>query len=53
MKSRIIGAVRTAVFVLIGVALGIGIFIGAILQESYKLCPVTAEEITSVEVARK
>ena len=30
MKSRIIGAVRTAVFVLIGVALGIGIFIAFI-----------------------
>lgn len=52
MKSRIIGAVRTAVFVLIGVALGIGIFIGAILQESYKLCPVTAEEMAA-EVVRK
>ena len=52
MKSRIIGAVRTAVFVLIGVALGIGIFIGAILQESYKLYPVTAEEMAA-EVVRK
>ena len=52
MKSRIIGAVRTAVFVLIGIALGIGIFIGAILQESYKLCPVTAAELSG-EVVRK
>lgn len=51
MKSKIIGAVRTAVFVLAGIALGIGIMIGAILQESYKLCPVTEAELAA-EVQR-
>ena len=51
MKSRIIGAVRTVVFVLAGIALGIGIMIGAILQESYKLCPVTEAELAA-EVQR-
>lgn len=52
MKDKLIGMVKTAVIVLVGVAIGLGIMIGAVLQESYKLCPVTAEE-TSAEVVRK
>ena len=39
---------RSLLLITIGAILTIAIFIGAILQESYKLCPVTEEEMTEV-----
>ena len=46
--KKVIGAVRTAVICAFIVIFMIGMFFGAALQESYKLCPVTAEEIAEV-----
>ena len=46
--KKIIGYVRTVLICAFIVAFMIGSFFGAVLQESYKLCPVTAEEIAEV-----
>ena len=46
--KRIIGTIREGLFIVIGSALLIGIFLGAILQESYKLCPINSAEVTEV-----
>ena len=45
MMNKFLGAVRTVLLCTIVLVFMIGTFFGAVLQESYKLCPVTAEEI--------
>lgn len=47
--KNMIGAVRTVIICAFIVMFMIGTFFGAVLQESYRLCPVTAEEIAEVE----
>lgn len=46
--KRIIGIARTLLICTIVLISMIAMFLGAVLQESYKLCPVTADEITEV-----
>lgn len=46
--NRSLGIVRDTLICLIVLVFMIGVFLGAVLQESYKLAPVTAEEIAEV-----
>lgn len=50
--KKVMGIVKEAMIALIILAFMIGVWFGAILQTSYRLCPVTAEEIMEVENVR-
>lgn len=52
MKRKIVGAVKTGIISVIVLMFVIGAFFGAVLQESYKLCPVTPEEVATDVVVR-
>ena len=43
--NKALGIVRDGLLIIAGAALLLGMFLGAALQESYKLDPPTAEEI--------
>lgn len=51
-RRRLRKPIREAITIVligtIGAALMVGLWIGSVIQESKKLCPVTAEEISEV-----
>lgn len=46
--KKTIGIVKEFMVGMLIVCFVIGVYFGAVLQTSYRLCPVTAEEITEV-----
>lgn len=46
--KKVMGIVKEAMIALIILVFMIGVWFGAILQTSYRLCPVTAEEIVEI-----
>lgn len=43
--KKVFGAVKAAVIAIIVAGFMVSAFFGAVLQESYKLCPLTAAEV--------
>lgn len=43
--NRVLGKIRDGLLIVAAAALLLGIFLGAVLQESEKLTPVTAAEV--------
>lgn len=43
--NKTLGIIRDGLLIIAGAALLIGLFLGAVLQESYKLDPPTTEEV--------
>lgn len=44
--NRTLGVIRDGLLIIAGAALLLGLFLGAVLQESYKLDPLTAAEVS-------
>jgi hypothetical protein len=44
--NRTLGVVRDGLLIVAAAALLLGLFLGAVLQESYKLDPLTAAEVS-------
>ena len=49
LKVKLLDIIRAILIAIICTVLMIYAFIGAVLQESYKLCPLTEEEMMEVQ----
>ena len=43
--NKTLGIIRDGLLIIAGAALLLGLFLGAVLQESYKLVPLSAAEV--------